>query len=649
MGKVARPGPAFAVAVALAAVSVALPAGAEPKGGRGHAAAKSEPAGAEPKGGHEHAAAESEQADADDHGPYWLDFSAGRVDIDANSNQLELSDHVVVRVDRYRLTSDRLKLHRGPRGLVVDGSGRVAFCPCPDPPVSIGFQAVTVAPPTDMLIDQPTLRVGGVPVMWLPYLWLRSPDRIGILPPKVAWRAQDGLLLGTGVHLPFGDKPAHLGRPALDLRAAGYIQGGAELDARMATPATSTHVRWDYLERSLLEIDAHGSQSRRRAGSVAWQLDAIRGARGREGTIELEPAARRYDRVALSALRAPGAGLIALGVRADARRGGPLDRFGAVGPRAHFGLGGALGDVGDVDSALDVSTVHAPGYGSATLAVQRLELGLAARPGPLSAGIRARDELDAGTTDSAGGVLLQSAARARVGLPLVRVYGSRALPLVHRVEPFIEGGGGYAASRNAAFAERPLVDGGLVSAVAGLDNALGSVQGRSAATLRARAGYVGPAQGPVPAVAGRLGARARWLALRSDVAWLPRTDRGVVEATRLRVGREDGLHVAGYVEGRWGVSPVLARLLVSDAFAAPRTGWFDESGFTTGGELGVPWTHWLASAVGGDYDLETRQLLAVRGSLAYRHPCGCLAVVAWAGHRVGRRGVDAWMSVDLAP
>ncbi len=608
---------------------VAPPLRAEPHG----AAAKKKPAGSVAPG----------------RKPYWLDFSAGRVDIDASSNELELRDHVVVRVDRYRLTSDRLQLHRGPRGIVVDGSGRVAFCPCPDPPVSIGFSSVTVAPPTDMLIKNPTLRVGSVPVMWLPYLWLRSPDRVGILPPKVAWRAQDGLLLGSGVHLPFGPKPEHGWRSAVDLRASGYVKGGAELDGRVATQATSTHVRWDHLRRSLLEIDAHGSAAEQRASSVAWQLDAIRGARGLEGTIDLEPAARRYDRAELLAMRARGAGLVALGVRADAARGGPLDSFGAVGPRAHLGLGGALGNVGNVESGVDVQSVHATGSGSATLAVQRLELGLDGRPGPFSTGVRAREELDGTTTDASGGVLLRTAARARFGLPLVRAYGSGPGPLVHRVEPFIEGGGGYAVSHSAVFAEPALVDGGLVSAVAGVDNALGSTSDRAAATLGARAGYVGRANNPVPAVAGRLGAGLDWLALRADAAWLPREPRDVVQATRLRLGREDQLHVMGYVEGRYGGSPTIARLLVDDAFDAPVRGWFDQEGFSTGGELGVPWTRWLASAAAADFDLQSRQLLGIRGSLAYRHPCGCLAVVAWAGHRIGRRGVDAWMSVDLAP
>ena len=32
------------------------------------------------------------------------------------------------------------------------------------------------------VLKQPTLLVGGVPVFWFPYLWLRPPDRVGLLP-----------------------------------------------------------------------------------------------------------------------------------------------------------------------------------------------------------------------------------------------------------------------------------------------------------------------------------------------------------------------------------------------------------------------------------------------------------------------------------
>src|SRR6187399_606284 len=100
----------------------------------------------------------------DDAGEYRVDFSAGRVEVDVRLNELELSEDVLVVVDRYRLTADELKLGRSDRGIVVDGNGRVAFCRCADPPVSVSFSGATVAPPTDLLIENPALRVWGVPV-----------------------------------------------------------------------------------------------------------------------------------------------------------------------------------------------------------------------------------------------------------------------------------------------------------------------------------------------------------------------------------------------------------------------------------------------------------------------------------------------------
>ena len=127
--------------------------------------------------------ADGEQPDPPPKGQsYWVDFTAGRVVLDGNMRELELADHVCVIVDRYRLTSEHLKLRRGPRGVEVEGEGSVALCPCDTAPVTLGFSAATVAPPTDLLVESPTVRVDGVPVFWMPYLWLRSPDRAGLLP-----------------------------------------------------------------------------------------------------------------------------------------------------------------------------------------------------------------------------------------------------------------------------------------------------------------------------------------------------------------------------------------------------------------------------------------------------------------------------------
>jgi hypothetical protein len=130
---------------------------------------------------------------------------------------------------------------------------------------------------------------------------------------------------------------------------------------------------------------------------------------------------------------------------------------------------------------------------------------------------------------------------------------------------------------------------------------------------------------------------------------LPKRVRAVATASRARSGREDGVNLSGYVEGRLGVAPTLARWLESDSIDATSVGWFDREGWTVGSALGMPWTSLLASTVGADYDATARRLLGVRGTLGYRHPCGCLAAEAWAGHRFGRRGVDAGLTVDLVP
>lgn len=576
---------------------------------------------------------------------YRLQFAAGQVNIYGKMQRLVLSHRVVIRVGRYRLTSQHLVLTREPTGIRVQGDGRLAFCPCPAPPVSIGFRSVLVAPPTDLLVSDPTLRVGSVPVLWLPYLWLRSPTRIGLLPPRVEWRGQDGLLLGSGVHLPLGGT-----RSAIDLRAGGYIKGGAQVEARGLTAHSSTLVLWDHLKRDLLAVDAHGSASSASGATGAWTVDALRGARGRSGTLSLERAARLYDRAEFSVLRADAGSVLAMGFRADALRGGALDRFGAFGPSVHLGGGAALGEVGTADAWVDVRTLSDRALGAASIAVARGRVVLDARPGPFALGSRLSERVDADTARSGGGAISVTVAHVRGSLPLVRAYGSRGAPLLHWVEPFAELDEGYAAVHADPF-EAPFVltTGELMSAVLGVRTALGNAAGRSAVALGVRGGVSGSARSPDAVAAVKLIGRARWFAISSSTAWLPKKLRALATSSRARVGREDGLHLAGYVEGRLGVAPTLARWLDSRALDVVSAGWFDRAGWTLGSALGVPWTSWMASTVSVDYDASARQLLGVRGTLGYRHPCGCLAAEAWAGHRFGRGGVDAGLTVDLLP
>jgi hypothetical protein len=87
-----------------------------------------------------------------------------------------------------------------------------------------------------------------------------------------------------------------------------------------------------------------------------------------------------------------------------------------------------------------------------------------------------------------------------------------------------------------------------------------------------------------------------------------------------------------------------------DGWNAPAAGWFSGSdGWSVGGRLGIPLLRGFRSVAEVDYDLAHSALLGIRGTLGYRHPCGCFALTAWGGHRAGRAGVDSWLAVDLAP
>ncbi len=100
-------------------------------------------------------------------------------------------------------------------------------------------------PPSILLVRGASLRLGSVTVVELPVAWLRAPDRkVGLLAPKLAWRAEDGLLVGPGFHFPWRDSLGRLS--ALDLYVSGYAKGGAELDARLSAPGSNTQLRLNH-------------------------------------------------------------------------------------------------------------------------------------------------------------------------------------------------------------------------------------------------------------------------------------------------------------------------------------------------------------------------------------------------------------------
>jgi hypothetical protein len=577
----------------------------------------------------------------------WVDFRARRVEVDGKLQRLELSGDVRVRSGRYQLTSERLRLEQSPRGAEVEGPGRIAFCPCAHPPVAFGFRSATVAPPTDLLIAGPSLELFGLPVFWAPYLWLRSPDRAGFLPATVALRGHDGWLLGSGVHLPWGERDTLGHRSALDLRAAGYLKGGAEVTAEVTTERTTTAVRWDHLASDLVGVEAHGSVTSDRLGAAAaWSVDALRGPRALVGTPSLEVASRRLDRARVSVVRAGENTILSLGLRADETRGTSLGELGAAGPRVGVAHLQPIGDAGTLEWEADATSLAHPSRGAVTVAESAGRARLDARPGVtvISAELGERVGVAVTELDETGDI--ESFGRLGLAWPLVRAFGRAPDPWLHWVEPYAESSI-VLARRQGPWVELP--DGNSVSVLAGLRSALGRLGARGALATSIRAGWVGPPEAPDRVVGGTLGITTEYVAVGTRAHWLWLEPQAFESSARARLGRLDSLHLGAYIEGRTRVEPLVARLVGPDPWRRLGAGWLDRSGWTAGAEALVPWTHWLSSSVGLDRDLIRPRWLGWRSGVAYRHPCGCLALVAGASERIGRRGIDGWLSVQLVP
>jgi hypothetical protein len=570
-----------------------------------------------------------------------VDFSAKHLDVDAELGELSLSGDVEVTVGRYRLGGDRVKLKRGPRGIGVEGGGDIAFCSCDRPPVSLGYRRVTIAPPSDVLVEGAVLRAGGVPLLWLPYLWLRSPDRLALMFPSVEWRGDDGLLLGSGVHVPF---EANNGRPAsraLDIGAYGYVQGGARVEAKLLTPETTSFVRWDHLNQTALSIDAHGAVSGRTGAIAAYDADVSLGTRGRAVHSALEAAARRYDHARVGVGSAGGL-LVAFGAALDAPRAAALSEPLALSPFAVLATGGALGQRSSYTLDLGASSAVYAGDGRRDNAeqrgLQRLVVESAVNAGPLLARGAAFEHGELLSQSVQALTRLRAGAGLSLSLPLLRRFER----VSHLLEPELMGR-----------AERQYWSGDGESRLlgtAGLTTALGTVGRGAAARLRVAGGAGGAADDLRPLTLASLSADARLLGLRLNGVADP--DRRAAEGTaRLRLGARGGTALIAYVEGRTARAPTFAPSEAGGDLvpAFHDLGALDREGLSTGGDLTVALARVLWVGGGADLDPVDAELLAVRGFARYRHACGCVALGAFGGKRQGRGGFDAGLSLDLMP
>ncbi|MGH7280239.1 MAG: hypothetical protein ACRELY_01845, partial [Polyangiaceae bacterium] len=262
-----------------------------------------------------------------------IDTHADDVTIDAKEHDLDLKGNVTLDAPPFHLSAGELLLKRTPRGVDVDGKGRLAFCPCLGTPLTLGFTGAIVAPPGDLILRSPTLDIYGVPVFWAPYFWVRSSARIGLLPPDITYRGKDGVFLGDGIHVPwrFGDW-----RNGLNLRAGAYTTGGSAFSGELITDASTTSVTWDHKDGDGVGIDARGAMESRSGAalttSTTWDVDVLRGGRGVVATTDVDAASRVIDRASGDVAFRDEGWTIASGIRSASFRGGPFSNFGATGP-----------------------------------------------------------------------------------------------------------------------------------------------------------------------------------------------------------------------------------------------------------------------------------------------------------------------------
>ncbi len=194
----------------------------------------------------------------------------------------------------------------------------------------------------------------------------------------------------------------------------------------------------------------------------------------------------------------------------------------------------------------------------------------------------------------------------------------------------------------------PVADGQAWVAAAGWSNAFARQGSRASGQLDVAAGAVGEAREALPALRARASLTGAWAGLRAEVARIaltPDADGGAFVA-RARLGPADGLHVAATVAERDGVDPLVARAL-TDAPLEPSGGFLAATGWTGGARLAVPLGPRVTARGGADGDFQARQLVAALGAVELHDPCGCVVVRATAAHRIGRDGVDVWVTVDL--
>lgn len=572
-----------------------------------------------------------------------VDFRADRVELTPDAGSLDLSGRVVVSSRRFRLTSEKVTLSRTHRGVHVVGKGELALCSCPEPPVTFGFRAADLAPPTDVLLEGATVRVGPVPVFWSPYLWLRSPTRLGLLPPFIAYRGEEGILLGTGVHVPLTDEEGTRG--ALDVAVGAYLLGGARVDAVVKSASGRTAVAFDIIDGAALDVSSAHAVTARGDAVLSERIDWLSGERALVAPASLERVALGSNRLRAGVSHAR-VGSFGMSFVADASRDASLSDLGNYGPALGFDWGGALGARARYSLGVGARSLNTP-TGAAFVASNQLGLSTAAELGVLRYEVLLREGLEVVTEAEGHAEDLRSELRQRLGVPLTRRYTA----VVHALEPFVEAALSSGVRSDdgptTAFSDLLPPSRGLL-ALAGVDTALGAPLGRRAGELSVAAGTLSDAGSEVlGVVAGRARIDAGSVRGAFDARWLPSesaSELSVRAQARTAEGVQVGLSLASAVRDARA-----AASFWSDDFLRPKGALLAASGVTAGARLGIPWASRILTEVGADVDISEKRWLSSSAALGYRHSCRCLSMLASASRRLGRKGFDLGVSVELVP
>lgn len=585
------------------------------------------------------------------------ELHADDVRFEPNGKAIDLAGNVRVDAAPFHLRSESLRVTRTGQGLDIDGTGSVTFCECAGgPPLLLRFNGGLIGPPADLILRNPRLEVFGVPLLWLPYVWLRAPNRLGALPPEIAYRGTDGLYGSLGVHVPWSRDDM---KDGINLRLGGYTRGGFASELMVERKNTFTRIRYDLLEQDGLVAESYGAVSSQDGAVVGWDLDALRGERAERMTTALSPASAPFDRARIETRTAGSIGTAYTNVRVLGTRGtsdisawgpsvgvrtsGALDRFGI------FQAGVVGGTLGAPANAVAAPLVSATG---SALSFARFdgEIGVRRTLGPIGLSLQssaAGDVIGAGDSTFGRGA---GVSTLRLGTPLARAFGETG-NVRHWWEPYASGTGLVALGDSPAFGITSLVPatlatasrnaGALVYAV-GLENRLGN--DKAGVTFDVSLGQVqrvlaGGSERFAGLLRYRVKAAASILRLHADGAHL--ASGGHALDAGVRFGGTS--YLSAQLAGRSEEDPTLARIVQSDLMAP----FYARALWSGTGGAGTLLGERVALRSEATVDLTAERLLGAAGHLEIQDKCRCLIVGFHGLGRIGRPGVDVWLTIDL--